>query len=290
MRRIAMLALTSKLRLGVAALAISLGFAATSMAESFQGRNYRLVDGRTSAAPGALVVAMHGFLGTERSMQRKTRFDALARQHGFIVLYPRGVRRAWNDGRSDRNRSDDVAYLAALVGQLVAAGRVDPERIYWAGHSNGGGMAMRMACDRPDLVAGISVVATKTSVNYQCAGGQGVPAIFFHGTDDPIAPHGGRSANSRLGATLSADQTLALWARRNGCGGPGRVQEIDRVDDGTRVEITQYSRCRKPLAHVVLHGAGHNWPGASGRGRQGPESREIDAAQLSWWFFEGRQN
>ncbi len=279
-------------RFCIATLLVCLTLAASAghaTSETFKGRKLTITDGRTDpqfAAP--LVVAMHGFLGTPRSMQQKTSFDALARTHGFTVLYPKGLGRRWNDGRSPSSKTDDVAYLAALISTFVANGVADPKRVYLAGHSNGGGMAMRMACDRPNLVAGISVVATKSALNYRCQSGAASPAIFMHGTLDPVSPHGGRNADSRLGGALSAKSTLAIWAARNACGRPVQAQTIDRLSDGTAAKIFRYTNCRKaPLAYVLIEGHGHGWPGAGPRLRrvQGPATQEVNAAALSWAFF-----
>lgn len=253
------------------------------------GRMLDITDGRTSPATRApLVVAMHGFLGTPRSMRTKSSYDQLARRHGFVVAYPKGQRRRWNDGRSPGNPTDDVAYLSALIAALTGNGTADRNRVFLAGHSNGGGMAMRMACERPDLVAGIAVVATKAALNFQCRNGAPVPAIFVHGTRDPVSPHGGRNADSRLGGALSAKATMSIWAARNGCTGTRPPVTVDKKDDGTKAQIIRYAPCKAAqLVHVLIEGHGHGWPGAGPRLRrvQGPATQEVDAAALSWSFF-----
>ncbi|MEP2151679.1 MAG: PHB depolymerase family esterase [Roseobacter sp.] len=194
------------------------------------------------------------------------------------------------DGRDPGAQVDDVGYLAALIARLVADGRIDPSQVFVAGHSNGDGMAMRLACDRPDLIAGIAVVATKAPTNYNCRQGRSVPAIFFYGTADPAAPPQGRPQSDRLGGTLSADATLALWSERNGCGGPRLAKNLDSHHDGTSAQIFQYRNCRAPLVYVLIAGHGHAWPGAGSRlsGLQGPATQEVDAAELAWWFFSLR--
>jgi len=262
--------------------------ATAATADTFMGRTVKITDGRPdSAKPAPLIVALHPFLGTPRSMRKKTRFDALARSNGFLVAYPEGKRRRWNDGRDPGARVDDVAYLSALIDSLVSAGQADPARVFLAGHSNGGGMAMRMACDRPDLIAGIAVAATKISTNYQCPQGRPVPAIFFHGTQDPIAPPNGRPDDHRLGGTLSADTTVVLWSARNGCQRAETTENIDNRDDETSAQIIRYSGCHAPLVNVSITGHGHAWPGAGARlpRLQGPATKEVDAAVLSWRFF-----
>lgn len=263
---------------------------APALAERFQGRNVDIIDGRSDLTrPAPVVIAMHGFLGTSRSMKRKARFDVLAIRHGFIAVYPNGKARKWNDGRSARNAVDDVGYLTALIDGLVTEGRVDPGRVFLTGHSNGGGMAMRMACDRPDLIRGISVVATKVPTQFQCDNGRPVPALFVHGTLDPIAPHQGRPNTSRLGASLSSAATLKLWQDRNRCRGVSGPQNVDRKDDGTVLKVFRYTGCAAPLMFVEITGHGHDWPRLDAKATrlQGPASRELDATALTWRFFQG---
>lgn len=253
------------------------------------GRQYELFDGRKDQSrPAAVIVAMHGFLGTPTSMRNKTQLNALAAKNDLIVVYPKGKRRKWNDGRSPRNKVDDVGFLTGLLNALIADGRGNPRRIFLTGHSNGGGMAMRMACEHPDLIAGLSVVATKTPVNFQCRNGAPVPAIFFHGTVDPISPHEGRDKDSRLGAALSSKETIALWKKRNRCGNARRTKALDRKDDGTTAEIIQFTGCAAPLVYVEITGHGHGWPRTDGKATrlQGPASQELNATSLSWWFFD----
>ena len=259
------------------------------IAEGLPNRKVEIVDGRSDKSNSApLVIVLHAFLERSETIRKKTNFDALAQKHGFIVAYPDGVMRRWNDGRSPRNKVDDVAYLSALISTLTDDGRVDASRVYLAGHSNGGGMAMRMACDRASLVRGIAVIATKTPARYRCEHGSPVPTIIFHGTADPIAPSAGRAEDNRLGGALSADAMLELLIARNGCSGASNTRIIDQHDDGTTAEVRKYSGCQASLIHVLIHGHGHAWPGAGERfvRLQGPATREVDAAVISWRFFQ----
>lgn len=263
--------------------------APAAIAQTAQKRSIEIVDGRKDRSkPAPLIIAMHGFLGNAQNMQRKTGFDDLAAQYGFVVIYPNGLKRRWNDGRSRHNRTDDVGYLTALIKHMVSSGQARADKIFLTGHSNGGGMAMRMACDHPDLIRGISVVATKALSNYQCSTGAPIPALFIHGTADPIAPHEGRDDASRLGGTLSSTKTAALWKARNRCTNDTRSQIIDHKKDGTSVQITRYTKCRASLNYVVIEGHGHDWPSTKGKATrlQGPATQEIDATELSWEFFK----
>ena len=181
-----------------------------------------------------------------------------------------------------------VGFLTSLIGHLVADGRADPDQVFLTGHPNGGGMAMRMTCERPELIAGISVVATKVPTNFQCANGAHMPAMFVHGTEDPIAPHQGRPEGSRLGATLSSEASLALWQRRNRCGGRLEPRVVDRKPDGTSLRVFRYAGCAAELQFFEIVGHGHGWPALNGEATrlQGPASQEFSATGATWMFFQ----
>lgn len=244
-----------------------------------------ITDGRTTTDPAPLVIVLHGFSGTGAAMRRKTSFDAIAKQHGLVAAYPDGPKRRWDD-RSPA--SADVASLTTLITTLTAQGIADPTRIYLAGHSNGGGMALRMACARADLVRAIAVVAMNAPSNLHCDTPQPMPAVFIHGTDDPIVPPEGLAPNGRVPGILSVTQTLDQWSTRNRCTGPARTRVFNQTGGTTTAKFTRYTNCAKPLLHINLTGHGHEWPGAGPRARwiHGPASFELDAARAIWQFFK----
>ena|SRR5437016_324043 len=57
--------------------------------------------------------------------------DKYGDSKGFIIVYPEGLNRGWNDGRPIKDRtSDDVGFLSALVDELVAKYNADAKRVY----------------------------------------------------------------------------------------------------------------------------------------------------------------
>ena len=257
-----------------------------------------LPPGDASQAP--IVLVLHGGGGTGADLRRRSGFDAMASAAGVVAVYPDAPGRVWNDGRNPMNGRDDVARLLALVDDLSARGIGDARRLYVIGHSNGGGMAMRLACAAPGRLSGIAIIATKTLVAAPCPYADvPVPALFLHGTEDPIAPQDGRRATSpdrrvarlaaRIGEALSAAETLALWSRRDRCTGE-RITEADPdPSDGVTLRQHDFTGCATPLRWIEMLGAGHGWPGATQRPallRAEPEVRDIDAgaAALAFWF------
>ncbi len=108
--------------------------------------------------------------------------DDLADQEGFAVVYPIGVNRGWNDGRSNTVRydagkaPDDVAFFDALLDVLIEQAVADPSRIYVTGPSNGGMMTMRLMCDRSERIAGAAPPYRQPS----CQPGACVPPYSGH--------------------------------------------------------------------------------------------------------------
>ena len=118
--------------------------------------------------PMPLLVMLHGYSGSGMGQEAYLKFRPLVDGYGFIHTNPDGTvnpvgNRFWNAGDTCCNfygsDVDDVVYLTELVEAISAQYPVDPQRIYFMGHSNGGFMSFRMACDRADMVAGFQVPA-----------------------------------------------------------------------------------------------------------------------------------
>ena len=269
-------------------------------------RSYRLhVPPARGAGPRPLLIALHGGGGTGEKMERLTRggFNTLADREGFVVVYPDGVERHWNDGRSKvkyrshREKIDDVGFISALIDHLVRTHDVDKRRVYVTGMSNGAMMSNRLACELTDKLAAIAPVAgtMPATLGPRCRPSRPIPVLMIANTHDPMMPWKGGEAHFRrlkFGQVWSVKQTLGFWVRRNGCRPlphEGWLPDKD-PDDGTRVRRYLYHGCKadaEVMLYAVING-GHTWPG----GYQylpprviGRTSRDVDANRLIWDFF-----
>jgi polyhydroxybutyrate depolymerase len=246
--------------------------------------------------PLPLLLAFHGGGGQGRSMPRLTGLSDRADRRGFLVVYPDGLGRAWNDGREGRT-TDDVRFVADLLDVLSASYKIDPKRVYATGISNGGLFSQRLACELSDRIAAIGSVAATMPEDLApaCRPSRAVPVVFFMGTDDPLVPYGGGEIRLFLrsrGRVLSAADAVKLWIGRDGC--PEAVHDSTWIDeapgDGTRVHRESYGPCRDG-SEVVLYsieGGGHTWPGGVQYLPEmfvGKTSRDIDASSLLLDFF-----
>jgi polyhydroxybutyrate depolymerase len=232
-----------------------------------------------------LVLVLHGRGGTGRSVERLTGFSRLADSAGFLVAYPEGADRRWNDGRPGSS-VDDVGFLAALVRRLAAEQRADPGRVYATGISNGAMMCYRLACESSGLVAAIAPVAgamTRKSLP-TCSPAAPVPVLAINGTRDPLVGYDG-------GLTLaSVRATIEFWVRADCPGASPETIPVPDIDphDGT---LTRCERWRgqtlgsEVLLYTVL-GGGHTWPLGRARPRSfGRTGRDFDATRTIWEFF-----
>ncbi|HUR95105.1 MAG TPA: PHB depolymerase family esterase [Gemmatimonadales bacterium] len=240
--------------------------------------------------PVPLVLVFHAGGGRARGIAPHTGFSRLAEREGFVVAYPEGLDRRWNDGRAFATAAhDDVGFVRALLDTLERELDIDPRRIYATGISNGAMFSYRLACDLPGIFAAVAPVAGATPADLApaCARTGPVSVLAIQGTGDPLMPYaGGGTAHRRV---LSAERSIALWAGVNGCGSePVAVDEPDRVTDGTRVRRSTYEGCQEGRAVELrtIVGGGHTWPGGPAAGRSvGRVSRELDATAVIWRFF-----
>jgi polyhydroxybutyrate depolymerase len=110
---------------------------------------------------------------------------------------------------------DDVAYLGGLVDDIVAEWPVDKNEVFFLGHSNGGYMSYRMACERADAISAIvSLAGNAASVPANCNPSRPVSVLHMHGTADTTVPYTGGTTFGSVGAVASVEQ----WASHDGCG------------------------------------------------------------------------
>lgn len=268
-------------------------------------RTYSMHVPRHRAPPGGfpLVLAFHGGGMQGDAMRRLTRLDRTADARGFIVVYPDGIDKHWNDGRSTiRNPQDDVAFVAAIIERLGQGHPIDPARIYATGISNGALFAERLGCEMSDRIAAIAPVAGSMPAELEagCRPTRPVAALHINGTADPIMPFGGGAVadfggRGEGGQVLSVARTVDFWAHANGCRGDAATQALPVLAplDRTRVLSKVHAGC--PAAGIVTQltvaGGGHAWPGGPQYARPaivGLASRQVDASALIADFFLSR--
>ena len=179
------------------------------------------------AQPAPLVMLLHGFTLSGQIQEDYFQLIPWSDRLGFLYVFPDGTtdrdgNRFWNatDSCCDFYDSgvDDSGYLRELIDEIVDQLNVDTERIYLLGHSNGGFMAYRMACDHADIIAAVASLAGATYTDStQCSPSAPVRTVQIHGTVDNLARYGGGFVFGDGGPYPGAVETTEQWATYNNC-------------------------------------------------------------------------
>jgi polyhydroxybutyrate depolymerase len=248
-----------------------------------------------------LLFVFHGSGDVGEGMRQVTgrEFDRLADVNRFVVLYPDGWERTWNDCRkaspqpARRANIDDKSFIDAMIEKQVADNRIDRRRIFAVGWSNGGQLAYRLAMERPTQFAGVASISASlpTTENNACTPTERPIAVMvINGTADPINPHEGgevRIGFSSLGTVLSSVDTARYFARLNGITTqPATTRLLERMrSDPTSVDQVTWSEPGKlPVMLYAINGGGHVIPQRYFRFGSG-QTEDLDAPVAIWDFF-----
>ena len=203
-----------------------------------QGRTYDLLTppGIDKTKPAPLLIMLHGFTDAgatstpwadmdsymHMSPETEKRGVLLALGHGS--LDPMLNKYFWNGTDAccdfDALMPDDVGYLMGIIEDVKTKYAVDPKRIFAFGHSNGGFMVNRLACDQADKFAAIVSLAGETYKNQKkCAASAPIAYLQVQGDADTTVPYGGGAPEgvAILPPAPGAVETTRDWAAKNRC-------------------------------------------------------------------------
>ena len=229
--------------------------------------------GAAPAQPRPLVLALHGGGQDPHALAGLIELNPIADREGFVVAYPAGRGKRWNDGLT-ANKSDDVGFLEAVVEKVAAATPIDRSRVFVTGVSDGAVMSYRFACESGGLVAAVAPVAGHLPVPVadNCKSAHPTAVLAVAGTADKIIPFEGVD-----GQMLSARASAAHWAQINRCGPTPKETERPRRGNDRTIESIAYQGCAdgRDVVLLAIKGGGHYWPADAG----------LNAADEIWKFF-----
>jgi polyhydroxybutyrate depolymerase len=261
------------LSLSVFCLTATIGIAAAEpvqIAVNGQERAY-LLERPAVPGPHPTLIMLHGAGGTAAG---ESGLGPVALAHGFAAVFPDGRGRRWNFHPPGQATAvdvqffqqhggvpDDVAFLKAIIVDLVRRGISDPKRVHLVGFSLGGVMALRMTWIHADLFAAIAVlVSAMADVNgANCRPATPLPALILSGTADPLIPYAGGRTN-RGDVLWPAERLVAFFRRLNGCSEPALSSAVWNPQPQA-IEVELSAKCAGgPVAFYRIVGGGHNIP------------------------------
>jgi polyhydroxybutyrate depolymerase len=272
-------------------------------------RTYSTYVPRGLAKGAPLVVVMHGSGENGARMRIETGygFDRLADTYGFAVVYPNAHEGYWDvcsivgSVKADALNIDDVGFLTSMVDKLVTEIGVDPGRVFAAGSSRGGSMAVRLALEAHARFRAVAAISANVPMpeNFKCkSAGQGTSSVMFmNGTDDPLVPFDGGNVSLfglfyKNGKVLSSRESGQYFADLNHLGGAPKTNETE-VADGVHVEQVTWHNDgvnggKIEVELVAIHGGGHGIPQPYRRHPRllGPSPKEPNGPEVIWGFFE----
>lgn len=258
------------------------------------------------ARPLPVVVALHGAFMTAEEMEQRSGLSRLADEEGFAVIYPEGVGvlgylQHWNAGfccgKAAADGVDDLGFIDICISETLQRLPLNKKRIYLAGLSNGGMLALHYALNGRHTLAGVLAVAAALPEeppafppDREC------PLMLVHGLEDTHIPYkGGGFKNRDDGPRFLAQEDAArYWALGNGC-----VDAAERLaDEAGGVASLSWRDCPQGnrVQLLSLPGFGHDWPAGEGIGDAVGETSGVlrdvdggifDAGRVFWMEFGG---
>ncbi len=270
-------------------------------------RYHLFIPDRARSAKAPLVIALHGGGSDAQTIEDMTHLHDTAQREGFLYMRPDGynaadlIFRTWNAGSccggAQDAEIDHVAVIARMLDDAESIADVDPKRVFVTGHSNGGMMAYRLACELSDRIAAIAPSASYLMnrdydrllkpLVFACQPTRPVPVLHLHGLSDTCAPFdGGQSTGPEGGQRPPAQDSIDTFVANNRC----NAEPMQTYSNGDSRCVT-YSGCEDG-ADVVLcttDSAGHVWAGSQDLGAEGvcggQTTDALDANSMLWDFF-----
>jgi len=216
-----------------------------------------------------LVMMLHGYSADAQEEEIYLGITAQADKRGFIYATPNGTvdkggLRFWNasDACCDLYGTgvDDSTYLSTVITEIKARYTIDPKRVYLVGHSNGGFMSYRMACDHADQVTAIVSLAGAMPTDVTlCKPSAPVSILEIHGTADTVIAYAGGTipqlGSGKVVPYPGATTSVSDWVTLDGCSATADTTapplDLDSVLPGDETTVTKYDGC-KPGGHAEL--------------------------------------
>jgi len=202
----------------------------------------------TSSAKPPLIFIFHGHGGTAQfAAGRKLGLHELWPE--AVCVYPQGLptptpqidpegkRSGWQKFVGDQ-QDRDLAFFDQMLKTMKADYRIDEQRVYATGHSNGGYFTYVLWPSRGDTFAAVAPIAATLSIR-DYKGQKPKPVLHVAGEKDPLVRF------------ASQEKTMDMIRQLNGC---------DPMGKPAGKNCTEYTSRNGPPVVAFIHPGGHEVP------------------------------
>ena len=263
-------------------------------------------------SPAPLLVVLHGCTQDPDDVARGTRFNSIAEKKGILVAYPEQPQKAnglkcwnWFDTGHQRRDQGEPALIAEIARRVITEYSVDARRVYIAGLSAGGAMALTVAYAYPELFAaagvhsGIAYGAATSVADAMKAMGAGAadpaslssivekgmgsrryfPAIVFQGAADKSVK------------VVNAAHVVSQLSESFAPGGLKKMSETPgSTEGGYHYSRVIYGNGRPMIEEWIVDELGHAWSGGSTDGTYTDPKGPDAAKEMIRFFLEHPRN
>lgn len=245
----------------------------------------------------SLVIALHGGGGDAYQFEKSSLLTEKANNEKFIVVYPEGKFRnkllpirTWNAGSccaySVEANVDDVKFISVLIDTLIHSYKINSRKVYATGHSNGGMMCYRLACELSEKIAAIAPNSSTMVVTVPCNPLRAMPILHMHSILDENVPYDGGVVLRTGSPSPALDSVFGVWSTINNC----TQKDTLRNDSLYREVVWSNANNTVAINYYLTMDGGHSWPGGKSGSSIGDQpSKVINANDLLWEFFKQYQ-
>lgn len=239
-----------------------------------------------------LIINMHGHKSNALEQRGYSEMDEYALPRNIAVVYPEGIKKAWNVGTDwEKSDADDIGFINALIDSVAGNYNIDLDRVYACGMSNGGYMAYELACALSRRIAAFGSVTGNFMMNpgQECKPAREIPIIHIHGTSDSIVPY-----THPTDSSMTVVESIEFWKQYNDL----TLESVESLpdlitSDKTTVEKVTFSKInsKTQFVHFKVNGGGHQWFGSKVADRMiikwvlGNNNHDINASKELIDFF-----
>jgi polyhydroxybutyrate depolymerase len=204
--------------------------------------------------------------------------DSRKNNDSFVLVGPYGTlvdpnrpqsrdnQRYWNSGGPDTPpsvaKSDDVAFMVALIAEIKRMADIDERQVYVAGFSTGGNMANRLGQEIAGRLAAVSASGSTMMELRAPPPSRGVPILISAGSLDEVA--------------MSVQRTIVQnWRTLNQC---AAAAQAIQAPPNVVIEVSRPCRNNSEVRSLIMQGVDHKWTTST--------TEPIRLTNASWEFFE----